>query len=191
MTKGTNNSDWQQLPALPTFDELRDREKNEQFLKSYDWQNVDVSADWLDFSIPYTRPNFLLSCDGRPFMRINDVQVISGQAGHGKSMLISQIITAVLKGEFGCLKYELADTISKPTVLLIDTEQSQDDVIAGKNRICDLCGWGLQEDREDFKIIMLRSTETSVTFRIAALPKCPTNFVLSGFWCNTHNIAAP
>ena len=133
------------------------------FLKGDGWFEAVISDnEWLDFTEAYTKPNFALSFRGRPFARLGDVQVISGQAGHGKSMLFSQIITTLLKGEFGELRYELADSIPNPKLLLIDTEQSKDDVIAGKNRVMELCGWGYQERRDNFRIVRLRDTETAI-----------------------------
>ena len=134
-----------------------------EFLADDQWFDTTINDyEWLDFTEPYTKPNFLLSFRGRPFARVGDVQIISGQAGNGKSMLFSQIITAILHKEFGELRYELGDSIPEPKVLLIDTEQSKDDVIAGKNRIMELCGWGMQEIRNDFRIVMLRDTETAI-----------------------------
>lgn len=150
------------LPQLQSADELKAQQPPD-FLKNDEWFGTVINKDeWLDFKEAYTKPNFLLSFRGRPFARMGDVQVISGQAGHGKSMLLSQIITAIFHGEFGGLRYELADTIPQPIVLLIDTEQSKVDVIGGKNRICQLCGWGLQEERPEFQILMLRNTETAI-----------------------------
>ena len=152
---------------------LRDREgraflierpaQQPDFLKSDEWFGTPIApSEWLDFTEAYTSPNFALSFRGRPFARLGDVQVISGQAGHGKSMLFSQIITALLKGEFGELRYELADSIPNPKILLIDTEQSKNDVIAGKNRVMELCGWGMQQAIDNFRVIMLRDTETAI-----------------------------
>ncbi len=147
------------LPPEPTEEELQAR----AFLSGDEWYGTQINDnEWLDFKEDYKRPNFVFSFRGRPFARLGDVQVISGQAGHGKSMLFSQIITAILKGEFGELRYELGDSIPNPQILLIDTEQSKDDVIAGKNRVMELCGWGMQEARNDFKILMLRDTETAL-----------------------------
>ena len=146
-------------PPEPTEEELQAR----AFLSGDEWYGTQINDnEWLDFKEDYNRPNFVFSFRGRPFARLGDVQVISGQAGHGKSMLFSQIITAILKGEFGELRYELGDSIPNPRILLIDTEQSKDDVIAGKNRVMELCGWGMQEPRNDFKILMLRDTETAL-----------------------------
>lgn len=147
------------LPKLRTFAEM----ENEQptFLSGDGWVSADIRDCFLDFTEPYKRPFFALSYNRQPFARLGDVQVISGQAGHGKSMLLSQIIAALLKGEFGGLRYELADTFPNPKVLLIDTEQSENDVIECKNRVLDLCGFPLQEPREDFFVAMLRSTESA------------------------------
>lgn len=149
------------LPELQTADELMAQQPPD-FLKKDEWFGTPTDGKWLDFKEPYNMPNFALSFRGRRFARMGDVQVVSGQAGHGKSMLFSQIITAILKGEFGEIRYELSDMIPRPVVLLIDTEQSKDDVIAGKNRVMDLCEFGLTEPRDDFRIIMLRETETAL-----------------------------
>lgn len=146
-------------PAMPSKVEQSAEQTDRDFLKDDEWQGTDIQDKWLDFTVPYTKPDFVFSFRGRPFARLGDVQIVSGQAGHGKSMLFSQFITAILKGEFGELRYELSE---KPKVLLIDTEQSIDDVIAGKNRVMELCGYGLQEPRDDFRVIMLRDTDTAI-----------------------------
>ena len=155
------------LPPLPTGEELEAarmvREAQESFLCSDKWLDTEIRDDeWLDFTEAYERPNFLLSFRGRPFARMGDVQVISGQAGHGKSMLLCQLIAAVLFGEFGELRYELANIYPCPRLLLVDTEQSRIDVIATKNRIMAVCGWGIQEERPGFRVLMLRTTETAI-----------------------------
>ena len=151
-----------ELPELQTYEQLKAQQPPD-FLKADEWFGTVIPDDkWLDFTQEYVKPNFALSFRGRPFARLGDVQIVSGQAGHGKSMLFSQIITAILKGEFGELRYELSDLIPRPVVLLIDTEQSKDDVIAGKNRVMDLCGYSVTEPRDDFRVIMLRETETAL-----------------------------
>lgn len=151
-----------ELPELQTYEQLKAQQPPD-FLKADEWFGTPIApSEWLDFTEAYTSPNFALSFRGRPFARLGDVQIISGQAGNGKSMLFSQIITAILKGEFGELRYELADSVPNPKLLLIDTEQSRDDAICGKNRVMELCGWGLQEPRDNFFILLLRDTETAI-----------------------------
>ena len=87
------------LPQLQSADELKAQQPPD-FLKNDEWFGTVINKDeWLDFKEAYTKPNFLLSFRGRPFARMGDVQVISGQAGHGKSMLLSQIITAIFHGD--------------------------------------------------------------------------------------------
>ena len=132
-----------------------------EFLKNVGWFGTDIHDKYLDFTKAYTRPHFLLDFNGTPFARLQNVMIVSGQAGHGKTALISQLIATLFVGEFGGLHYALRDIIPDPKVLLIDTEQSEEDVISSKNRIAELCGWGLQEEREDFRVIMLRDTDTA------------------------------
>lgn len=138
-------SEQSSLPPLRLSSEIIvEHQERDEFLKSEEWFGTVINDnEWLDFRELYVRPNFLLSFRGRPFARMGNIVIISGQAGHGKSMLISQIITSILHGEFGGLRYELSDTIPQPVVLLIDTEQSKDDVICAKNRVMELCGWGV------------------------------------------------
>lgn len=152
------------LPPLRSSSEIiAEQPERDEFLKGEEWFGTTINDnEWLDFRELYVRPNFLLSFRGRPFARMGNIVIISGQAGHGKSMLISQIITSILHGEFGGLRYELSDTIPQPVVLLIDTEQSKDDVICAKNRVMELCGWGVQDEQPAFRVLMLRNTETAI-----------------------------
>ena len=126
------------------------------FLKDDKWFDEDVSGLWLDFTKPYQPPRWTLSHDGTPFAKLGDLHVISGKAGHGKTSLMSQFMATLLKGELGHIKCELP---TPPAVLYIDTEQSEDDTIAIKNRVLTLSGDPISQPHERFKIVRLRDTE--------------------------------
>lgn len=126
------------------------------FLKDDQWFEEDVSGLWLDFTKPYKPPRWTLSHDGTPFAKLGDLHVISGKAGHGKTSLMSQFMATLLKGDFGHIHCEL-DT--PPAVLYIDTEQSEDDTIAIKNRVLTLSGDPIDRPHDRFKIVRLRDTE--------------------------------
>ena len=126
------------------------------FLQSDDWFDQDVEQYRLDFEKAYEAPRYTLSWDGVPFAPLGGIHAITGQAGNGKTMTLAQFMSAILCGEFGNLRYELNDTIPKPTVLYIDTEMEEANTIAVKNRVMTLCGRPINERADDFVVVMLR-----------------------------------
>lgn len=129
-----------------------------EFLQGDGWFCKDTTGLYLDFTKPYKPPRWTLSHSGTPFAKLGDIHVIAGKSGHGKTALMSQFMACVLKGAFGNLRYELHD-VSKPVVLYIDTEMSEDDTIAIKNRVCKLAGLDYTQPQEQFKVVRLRDTE--------------------------------
>lgn len=150
------------LPKLRDVAELEAEAKETNFLPEDKWLQVDISNDWLDFTKPYEKPKYTLSFNNIPFAPLGGIHALTGQAGHGKTMLFTQFMAAILKGEFGGLKYELADRVPEPSILYVDTEQEQDNTIAVKNRVCKLIGWDTQQAKPNFRIIMLRETVTAL-----------------------------
>ena len=146
------------LPQLQSADELRAQQPPD-FLKADGWFDVDISTDYLDFTKPYEKPLKTLSMDGVPFAPLKGIHALTGQSGHGKTMLFSQFMAAILNGEFGGLRYELSDLIRNPKVLYIDTEMEEENTIAVKNRVCQMINRNPQQSYDDFKILMLRETE--------------------------------
>ena len=146
------------LPQLQSADELRAQQPPD-FLKADGWFDVDISTDYLDFTKPYEKPLKTLSMDGVPFAPLKGIHALTGQSGHGKTMLFSQFMAAILNGEFGGLRYELSDLIRNPKVLYIDTEMEEENTIAVKNRVCQMSNRNPQQSYDDFKILMLRETE--------------------------------
>ena len=141
---------------LPGEEDVKTKQQIPDFLKDDQWFDEDVSGLWLDFTKPYKPPRWTLSHDGTPFAKLGDLHVISGKAGHGKTSLMSQFMATLLRGEFGHIRCELD---KKPAVLYIDTEQSEDDTIAIKNRVLTLVGDPIDRPHERFKIVRLRDTE--------------------------------
>ena len=145
MTEGNNNQN-----ATPQLTDIP------EFLQGDNWFQEDTSTLYLDFTKPYKPPRWTLSHDGVPFAKLGDLHVISGKAGHGKTALMSQFMACLLSGSFGHLKSELK---APATVLYIDTEQSEDDTIAIKNRVCTLAGIPYDQPNDRFKVVRLRETE--------------------------------
>lgn len=132
-----------------------------EFLQGDNWYQEDTTALYLDFTKPYRPPKWTLSHNGIPFAKLGDLHVIAGKSGHGKTALMSQFMACILSGSFGKLRYELRD-VPKPVVLYIDTEMSEDDTIAVKNRVCTLAGIDYTKPTEQLKIVRLRETEDAL-----------------------------
>ena len=128
-----------------------------EFLQGDHWYDQDTEGLYLDFTKPYVPPRWTLSHNGVPFAKVGDLHVIQGKSGHGKTALMSQFMACIIKGELGHLRYELRD-VPKPVVLYIDTEMSEDDTIAVKNRVCCLAGIDKNQPSDQFKVVRLRET---------------------------------
>ncbi|MBR2556109.1 MAG: AAA family ATPase [Mogibacterium sp.] len=136
------------LPPLP--------EKPPELLKDRKWFGTDTTGLLLDFAKPYTPPKWTLSHNGISFAKRGDLHIVGGKAGHGKTAFMSQIMAAILSGKFGGMQCQIQG--DNPSVLYIDTEQSEDDTIAIKNRVCTLAGIDDNKPSDRFKVARLRDT---------------------------------
>ena len=127
-----------------------------EFLQGDNWFGVETSGLYLDFTKPYVPPRWTLSHDGTPFAKRGDLHVIQGKPGHGKTALMTQFMATLLCGQFGHLRCEMKEPA---TVLYIDTEMSEDDTIAIKNRVCSLAKIPYDQPSDRFKVVRLRETE--------------------------------
>ena len=142
----------QNLPTLPG--------EAPDLLKERKWFGTDTSGLLLSFSKPYTPPKWTLQHNGISFAKRGDLHIVGGKAGHGKTAFMSQIMATILCGKFGGTKCVIQGEI--PTVLYIDTEQSEDDTIAIKNRVCVLANMDYTQDTDRFKVARLRDTTQAI-----------------------------
>ena len=143
-----------------------------ELLKERKWFGTDTTGLLLDFARPYSPPMWTLSHNGTPFAKLGDLHIVGGKAGHGKTAFMSQIMSALLCGHFGNMKCEIELTAHdpatgeevkmQPTVLYIDTEQSIDDTIAIKNRVCTLSGIDYTQPSDRFFVARMRDTTKAV-----------------------------
>lgn len=148
-----------EILQLPDWEQTEPLEGAPDFLKDDNWFNIDISADFLDFTEAYQPPRWTMQRDGIPFANMGELHIISGKAGHGKTNLMSQFIAAILSGKSGNTEYTQPSTVDHPIILYIDTEQGKDDTIAFKNRICTMAGLDYSKAYDNFKILRLRNTE--------------------------------
>ena len=160
------------LPGQPMQAPPEPVPQEPDFLKGDDWFGIDIEADMLDFAEPYRPPRYTMERGGVPFADVGELHIISGKPGHGKTGLMSQLMSAILCGQHGnTVKREVPHKVKNqetgeveevmiPTVVLyIDTEQGKDDTIAIKNRVCSLSGIDYTKPQDCFKILRLRDTE--------------------------------
>lgn len=143
-----------------------------ELLKERKWFGTDTTGLLLDFTKPYSPPMWTLSHNGTPFAKLGDLHIVGGKAGHGKTAFMSQIMSALLCGHFGNMKCEIELTAHdpatgeevkmQPSVLYIDTEQSIDDTIAIKNRVCTLSGIDYTQPSDSFFVARMRDTTKAV-----------------------------
>lgn len=133
-----------------------------EFLQKDDWFSADDTPYYLDFEKPYEAPRYTLSWNGIGFAPLGGIHAMTGQAGNGKTMTLAQFIAAILGGDFGNLRYALADEIPNPRVLYIDTEMEEANTIAVKNRVLSMTGREIGVPYDDFKILMLREVTHAV-----------------------------
>ncbi len=113
----------------------------------------------LDFTKPFTPAPYILNINGARCLQLGSLNVVTGQAGHGKTMFLSMCSAAVLSGEYGNMRFALPGGEDSGSVLYIDTEQSEPDTIAFKNRVQTMNGWPLDDDKRAFHIVRLREED--------------------------------
>lgn len=146
---------------------LADRESEEPievdtFLIEDEWQSVSTEGKYLDPKEKYIRPRYTLSYNGVPFAPLGGIHGLTGQPGHGKTFTFTQLIVAILRGEFYGLRYELSRDIPQPKVLYIDTEMEKGNTQLVMLRVYEMMGWEKGTEQEQFKILWLREEVKAV-----------------------------
>ena len=129
----------------------------DDFLKEYDWQNVNIDGQWLDPTEQYIRPRYTLSYNHVPFAPLGGIHGLTGQPGHGKTFTFTQLMVAILKGEWYGLRYELTKEIPNPSVLYVDTEMERGNTQLVMLRVYEMMGWDRNVPQNQFRILWLRN----------------------------------
>ena len=140
---------------IPLPGEMQPKPQAPDLLKYRKWFGTDTTGLLLDFAKPYTPPKWTLEHNGVRFAKRGDLHIVGGKSGHGKTAFMSQIMATILCGQFGNMRCQIE---GDPVVLYIDTEQSEDDTIAIKNRVCSLAGIRYDVPQPRFKVARLRDT---------------------------------
>ena len=136
--------------------EEQEHVEQDTFLQEIKWQEVDVDGNWLDPKEQYEPPMYTLEYKGVPFAPLGGIHGLTGQPGHGKTFTFTQLMVAILKGEFYGLRYRLSREVPAPKVLYIDTEMEKGNTQLVMLRVYDMMGWPKGSQQEQFKILWLR-----------------------------------
>lgn len=136
--------------------EEQEHVEQDTFLQEIKWQEVDVDGNWLDPEEQYEPPKYTLEYKGVPFAPLGGIHGLTGQPGHGKTFTFTQLMVAILKGEFYGLRYRLKNEVPEPKVLYIDTEMEKGNTQLVMLRVYDMMGWPNGSQQEQFKILWLR-----------------------------------
>ena len=145
----SNNPQPQDAATVPTAPEL---------LRADGWFGTDLSGYWLQDDDQYEQPVWTLSWCGVKFAPLGNIHALTGQSGHGKTMTFSQLIVAILGGQFGQLRCILPEGVPR-TCLYIDTEMSKNDTLRVRERIYRLLGWKWGEHHPELRILRLRDVQ--------------------------------
>ena len=140
-------------------------------LKETGTQPLDLSANWLDYSLLYPEPRYLLEYGGVPFAPLGGIQAITGQKKNGKTFLMCQFMSAILAEDSERMRAQLpglmlhdatAESLTKkPTVLYIDTEMEKLNTVKVVRRVQWLCNWDFDKVNEQLRVLWLRAEESN------------------------------
>lgn len=141
-------------------------------LKEQAAMKYDLSRNWLDYTLTYPEPRFLLEYGGVPFAPLGGIQAITGHQKNGKTFLMCQFMAAILSGgdtermraNLPTLQIhkETKDSIGhEPTVLYVDTEMEKLNTVKVVRRVQWLCGWDFNADNEHLNVLWLRAEDSN------------------------------
>lgn len=150
--------------TLPRWDES-------PTLKETGTPPLDLSANWLDYSMLYPEPRYLLEYGGVPFAPLGGIQAITGHKKNGKTFLMCQFMAAILSGDSERMRAQLpglmlhettADSLTrKPVVLYIDTEMEKLNTVKVVRRVQWLCEWDFGKVSDQLRVLWLRAEESN------------------------------
>ena len=130
------------------------------FLRELDWMDADLSRNWLDPTEAYTSPQYTLSYCGVPFAPLGGIHGLTGKPGHGKTMTFTQLMVAIMRGDFGNLHSLLKERCNRegrePSVLYVDTEMEKGNTQLVMLRVYQEMGWQRGTVQQQFRILWLR-----------------------------------
>ena len=126
----------------------------DDFLQELDWESVDLADNWFDPTEADIPRKYTLSWRGVRFAPIGGIHGLTGQPGHGKTFTFTQLMVALLAGEYQGIRCELDDP--NTSVLYIDTEMERANTQLVIRRVYNMMGWPQRTPQDRFRVLWLR-----------------------------------
>lgn len=158
-------------------------EENDNYLHLPSWEEGptlkeqaamkhDLSSNWLDYTLSYPEPRFLLEYAGVPFAPLGGIQAITGHQKNGKTFLMCQFMAAILSGgntermraslpSLQLHQPTMESLSHEPTVLYVDTEMEKLNTVKVVRRVQWLCNLDYNVANERMKVLWLRAEESN------------------------------
>lgn len=158
-------------------------EENDNYLQLPAWEEIpsleemkamkhDLSSNWLDYTLTYPEPRFLLEYAGVPFAPLGGIQAITGHQKNGKTFLMCQFMAAILSGgDTERMRANLPtlqlhqptrESLShEPVILYVDTEMEKLNTVKVVRRVQWLCNLDYNIPNERMKVLWLRAEESN------------------------------
>lgn len=149
----TNNN----LPELPTDISEVEKARADIFLPDDDWMDVDISGSLLDLDDDLEMPEYTIELNGARMAPVTGVQTIAGQSGHGKTQLMTLLMSAYLGADLDGIR-SIWDK-SLPKVLYVDTEMEKGNTQLVVARVARICNTKLAELKPRLYVMRLRDEE--------------------------------
>ena len=141
-------------------------------LKEQAAMKYDLGRNWLDYTLSYPEPRFLLEYGGVPFAPLGGIQAITGHQKNGKTFLMCQFMAAILSGgDTERMRANLPTLMlhkptresmeQDPTVLYVDTEMEKLNTVKVVRRVQWLCGWDFNQANSRLKVLWLRAEDSN------------------------------
>ena len=147
---------------LPKWDEIPSLQETGR-------PKLDLSSNYLDYTLTYPEPRYLLEYQGVPFAPLGGIQAITGHKKNGKTFVMCQLMSAILGSGGERMNEKLpnlkihqptAESIEKdPVVLYIDTEMEKLNTVKVVRRVQYLCNWDYNIDNPRLVVLWLRAEE--------------------------------
>lgn len=153
-----NNDNNLQLPAWEEIPSLKEMKAMKH----------DLSSNWLDYTLTYPEPRFLLEYAGVPFAPLGGIQAITGHQKNGKTFLMCQFMAAILSGgdtermraNLPTLQLHQPTRESlnhEPVILYVDTEMEKLNTVKVVRRVQWLCNLDYNVEDSRLKVLWLRA----------------------------------
>lgn len=140
--------------ALPTE---ADYEPLHNFLPEDEWLDTDIEGNLLDLDDELVTPEYTISLNGARMGPVTGVQTIAGQSGHGKTQLMTLIMSAYLGAEINGIANIWQR--QEPRTLYVDTEMEKGNTQLVVARVARICNTEAHNLKERLFVMRLRDEE--------------------------------